>query len=61
MEEAMAYTDFIPRMEKWLVVRGLPADEILQCTQFVHTGDTAYLIQANDSEDNKKDQATSEP
>ena len=49
----MAYSDFIPRMEKWLAVRGLPADDILFCTQFVHTGDPEYLIPANDQEGDK--------
>lgn len=49
----MAYSDFIPRMEKWLAVRGLPADDILLCTQFVHTGDPSYLIPANDPEGEK--------
>ena len=56
----MAYSDFIPRMEKWLTVRGLSAEETLFCTQFVHTGDPAYLVQA-DSPEEKKNQATDAP
>lgn len=51
----MSYLDDIPRMEKWLTIRGLPAKEILLCTQYVHTGDPAYILT---EEDAKKDQAT---
>jgi len=60
MEEAMPYSDFIPRMEKWLAARGLPAEEILFCTQFVHSGDPQYIITAA-QEGDKKDQATPKP
>ena len=56
----MAYSDFIPRMEKWLAARGLPAEEILLCTQFVHSGDPQYIIAAAQDGD-KKDQATPKP
>ena len=50
--------DVIPRLEKWLAAYGIPAGDILQCTQFVHTGDSKYLITP---EGKKEDQATTEP
>lgn len=54
----MQNLDVFPRLEKWLSAIGLPAEKILMCTQYVHTGDPAYIITA---EDVKKDQATKEP
>ena len=44
MGEEMNNLDFFPRLEKWLAARGIPAEEILQCTQFIHTGDSTYLV-----------------
>lgn len=48
MENEMSVNDFFPRMEKWLTAYGLPADAILLCTQYVHTGDPVYLTDCED-------------
>lgn len=57
MEHDMNYADLFPRMEKWLAAYGLPAEDVLQCTQFVSTGDPTYLIVETELDD-EKDQAT---
>lgn len=54
----MSINDLIPRMEKLLTAYGLPADDILQCTQYVHTGDPIYLLFVEDGENESGHDAT---